>query len=563
MTTKNSVYAFTLHAAKSCNSFASKNLPSQVSCLNVMVPERAVAGVALFSNGCWKKPTRMRPNCRTRIATRFDASNITKRKVLADFGENAIDVCRLIYIGKARRLQYSGIPPAHPTSIYLDRFMRIASLAILSCLSLIACHAYAGDWTQFRGPAGDGIANGQLVPTQFSESEKVTWKTELPGRAWSSPVISDGVVWLTTAIERIPTDEEKVALFEKSGIEKKKYSQLAIAKSIELKLIAVDFQSGSLLKTIDLTEVEQPDAIHTVNSYASPTPVIDGPNIYCHFGTYGTFCIDRASAEVVWKRRLPLAHSVGPGSSPFIYKDMLVLIQDGLERQYVTALNKLTGTRIWEVDRPEMDAPDGDHKKAFSTPIAITDSKGREQLICMASQWIVAHDPSTGKEIWKLYHGKGFSVVPRPVYANDVVYFSTGFGKPQLWAVRVDGDGDVTETHVLWKVTKGIPAKPSPLIHEGLIYVIEDNGVASCLDANTGEEIWKKRVGGKFSASPLLAGGHIYFGSHDGKVTVFKPGKSGEVVADNQLQGQIMASPAAVDNALVVRTAEALYRIED
>ena len=433
--------------------------------------------------------------------------------------------------------------------------------AIAASLAIF-CSVASADWPQFRGPGGDGVAMDQSVPTEFGEQKNVTWKTEIPGKAWSSPVVSDGIIWVTTAIERLPTEEEKIALFKQADIAENKFKQLAIAKSIDLKLLAIDFDSGSILKTIDLTVVEQPDAIHTVNSYASPTPVIDGDHIYCHFGTYGTFCINRATGAEVWKRRLPLAHSVGPGSSPFIYKDMLVLIQDGLERQYVTALNKFTGVRIWETDRPEMDAPDGDQKKAFCTPIAVTDSKGRDQLICMASQWIVAYEPDTGKEIWKLYHGKGFSVVPRPVFADDVVYFSTGFGKPQLWAARVDGEGDVTETHVLWKVTKGIPAKSSPLIHDGLLYVMEDNGIASCFDAQTGEEVWKKRIGGKYSASPLLAGGHIFFGSHDGKVIVLKPGKSGEVVADNQLDGQIMASPAAVDNALIMRTATAVYRIE-
>lgn len=311
---------------------------------------------------------------------------------------------------------------------------------------------YADNWPQFRGPDGNGIAVDQATPTVFSETENVAWKTELPGKAWSSPVISDGIVWATTAIEVFPTEEERIALFKNKGVEEKKFKQLAIAKSIQLKLVAIDFASGKLLRTIDLTEVAEPDAIHALNSYASPTPVIDGNYIYCHFGTYGTFCLDRSSKDLVWQRRLPLQHSVGPGSSPFIYKDSLVLIQDGLERQYVAALNKKTGDTIWEKDRPEMEAPSGDQKKAYSTPIAVTDKQGREQLICMASQWMVAYDPSTGDEIWKVYHGKGFSVVPRPVYSDGVVYFSTGFGNPQLWAVRVEGSGNVTDTHVEWTV---------------------------------------------------------------------------------------------------------------
>ena len=421
----------------------------------------------------------------------------------------------------------------------------------------------AGDqWPQFRGPRGDGIVLDQSVPVTFGETEHVTWKTELPGRGWSSPVVADGVIWVTTAIERIPSEEDRLAMLRDGGIPEKKFKELAIAKSIDLKLIALDLQSGSMLRSIDLATIEKPDAIHSVNSYASPTPVIDGDDIYCHFGTYGTFCIDRAQGTRVWERRLPLAHSVGPGSSPFVYGDMLVLIQDGMERQYVTALDKTTGTTIWERDRPAMEAPTGDQKKSFCTPIAIRDPKGREQLICMSSQWMVAHDPKSGDEIWRVHHGKGFSVVPRPVYTDGVVYFCTGFGKPQLWAVRVDGTGDVSETHVEWTSLQGIPAKSSPLLHEDLLYVVADNGVASAFDRRDGSQIWKKRIGSDYSASPILVGDLIYFGSHDGLITVIKPGSEGEIVAENQLDGKIMASPAVVENALILRTDKAVYRID-
>ncbi|MGI9471379.1 MAG: PQQ-binding-like beta-propeller repeat protein [Rubripirellula sp.] len=440
----------------------------------------------------------------------------------------------------------------------LNRFATVIALTAIPACSLLA----ADLWPQFRGPAGDGIATNQSVPVSFSESDHVTWKTDLPGKAWSSPVIADGTIWVTTAIERVPSEEDRIQMLRESGIEEKKFKQLQIAKSIELKLLSLDLETGSLRQTIDLTTIEDPDPIHAVNSYASPTPVIDGDAIYVHFGTYGTFCIDRKSGETRWQRRLPLVHSVGPGSSPFTHKNLLVLIQDGVERQYVAALDKSTGETLWEVDRPEMDAPSGDQKKAYCTPIAITDKQGREQLICMASQWMIAYEPQTGNEIWRVRHGKGFSVVPRPVFKDDVVYFSTGFGKPELWAVRVDGQGDVTDTHVEWTVIQGIPAKPSPLLHNGLIYVVSDNGVASCFAAEDGEQVWKKRIGGDYSASPLLAGGNLYFGSHDGKVTVIEPGTDGEIVAENQLDGKIMASPAVVDNAIILRTDKAIYRIE-
>lgn len=437
--------------------------------------------------------------------------------------------------------------------------------AVALVLGFAITSASAADrWPQFRGPGGDGIAHDQTIPVTFGESEQVSWKTEVPGRGWSSPVIADNVIWLTTAVEGVPSEEDRIAMLREGGISEKKFDQLAIAKSIDLKLVAIDFRSGSILNTIDLGTVRKPDPIHAVNSYASPTPVIDGDKIFCHFGTYGTFCVDRLTGQIAWQRRLPLDHSVGPGSSPFIHGDLLVLIQDGMERQYVAALDKTTGQTVWERDRPEMEAPTGDQKKSFCTPIAIRDQLGREQLICMGSQWMVAYDPNNGEEIWRVYHGKGFSVVPRPVFDEQqgVVFFCTGFGKPQLWAVRVDGSGDVTDSHVAWTVQQGIPSKSSPLLHEGLLYVVADNGVASCFDAQDGSQLWKMRIGGDYSASPILAGGLIYFGSHEGQVTVIKPGEEAEIVAQNQLDGKIMASPAVVDNALVLRTDRAVYRIE-
>jgi outer membrane protein assembly factor BamB len=437
------------------------------------------------------------------------------------------------------------------------------SISLFMTALAVAGEAMATEsWPQFRGPRGDGIVVDQSPPVEFGTDKNLAWRTDLPGRGWSSPVIADGVIWVTTAIERKPDEQERIELLRKTDNEEKAFKNLAIAKTIELKLLAVDLQSGSLLQTIDLAIIEQPDAIHSLNSYASPTPVIDGDYIYCHFGTFGTFAVDRGSHQILWQRVLPLQHAVGPGSSPYIEGERLVLIQDGVERQYVTALDKRSGETLWESDRPEMDAPSGDMKKSYCTPITVVDPNGRRQLICMGSQWLVSYDPTSGEEHWRLYHGKGFSVVPRPVYGDGVVYFATGFGKPQLWAARVEGSGDVTDSHVLWSVPKGIPAKPSPLLHEGLIYVVDDNGVASCLDAEAGTEVWKHRLGGNFSASPILAGGHLYFGNHEGAVFVIRPGREFSQVAMNQLDGQIMASPAVVNDTLIFRTAESLYRLQ-
>ena len=433
-------------------------------------------------------------------------------------------------------------------------------IAMTMFLTLPGVVSAEDSWTQFRGSRGDGVAVDQSPPTAFGEEKNRLWKTELPGKAWSSPIVADGVIWLTTAIEKLPTEQERNELLRRTNNDEAKFKQLSIAKTIELKAIAVDLDTGKIQRTIDLVSIEQPDAIHSLNSYASPTPVIEDGHLYCHFGTFGTFAVQCDTGEIIWKRVLPLEHGVGPGSSPLIHDERLILIQDGVDRQYVTALNKANGETLWETDRPPMEASSGDQKKAYCTPVVATDSNEREQLLCLGSQWMVSYDSETGDEFWRVYHGKGFSVVPRPVAENGVVYFSTGYGKPELWAVKIDGAGDVSDTHVVWTAKKGIPAKPSPLLHDGSIYLVDDSGVAACFDCKDGSQIWKKRLGGKFSASPVFAGGHLYFGNHEGEVFVMTVGENSEIIQTIQLTGQIMASPAIVNDSLIVRTDQVLYR---
>lgn len=435
----------------------------------------------------------------------------------------------------------------------------VAGWMALSTSFIQTAHADS-PWPQFRGPGGDGVVADQSVAAKFSEAEDLVWKTDLPGRGWSSPVIADGKVWVTTAIEIQASASEIKARMRRSGVKEREMKSRSIAKSIELRLMAIDFDSGVIENEIPLELREDPDAIHSLNSYASPTPVIDGDFIYCHFGTYGTFCVHRDSGAIQWNHQVDVAHAVGPGSSPLIVGDHLILILDGCEKQRVVALDKTSGKVRWETARPEMDAPDGDQKKAFCTPIVITDSRGTEQLICMASQFIVSLDPVTGEELWRCRHGRGFSIVPRPVFADDVVYFSTGFGKPELWAVNVTGRGDVTDSHVRWVQEKGMPKKPSPLVADGIVYVVADNGVAVALDASDGDILWMKRLGGNYSASPLLVGDAILFASQEGDVTIIRTGRNFEVMHKTTLSGGIMASPAVVQGSLIWRTKSALLR---
>ncbi len=447
--------------------------------------------------------------------------------------------------------------------------MRLLPLRLLSLLTLsVSTIAFADHpWPEFRGPDGNGLASADGVPLRWSETENVSWKTPLPGKGWSSPVVAEnGKIWVTSALETQPTDEEREQLLTAAGEEAKHFKVRQIAKNIVLKALELDLETGKIEREIDLITVETPDAIHSLNSYASPTPVLDGDRLYCHFGTFGTLCLDTKSGAKVWERQFALEHSVGPGSSPFVHGELLVLIQDGVDLQYVIALDKRSGETVWKTDRPPMRAESGEQKKAYNTPIAVTDKNGREQLVCMGSQWLVSYDPATGEELWKLDHGSGFSVVPRPVYdeKNGLVFISTGFGKPELWAVRPDGSGDITDSDkVVWKETKRIPAKPSPLLVGNELFVVQDGGIGTCFDAATGAVHWNERVGGNFSASPLFADGRIYFCNQEGMTTVIAPGKNYQVLAENQLDGQLMASPVALDGTLLIRSDQALYRIGD
>lgn len=443
--------------------------------------------------------------------------------------------------------------------------MRLPSLLILLCLCF-ALSVTADDWPQFRGPSGDGISRAENVPSEIGEDTHLQWKTELPGRGWSSPVYDGSSFWLTTAIEIFPGEEERVALLQAEGVEERKFKQKQVASRIELAVLEVDAESGELRREIRLGGIDAPQSIHSLNSFASPTPVLSGNLLVAHFGTFGTFALDRTSGKTVWEKTIALEHSVGPGSSPFVAGELLILICDGTDRQFVTALNVGTGETIWTAERPEMRAASGEQKKAYNTPILITDRSGRDQLICMGSQWLVSYEPETGKEIWRFDHGNGFSVVPRPVFSpkHQLVYISTGFGKPSLMAIRVDGEGDVTgPNQVAWEDPKRIPAKPSPLLVGDELYVISDGGVASCFDAGTGTLHWNARIDGNYSASPLFADGKIFVANQEGVVTTFAPGKEYRKLTESTIAGSIMASPVALDGSLILRSDTALYRFSE
>ena len=416
------------------------------------------------------------------------------------------------------------------------------------CLCLLSLPAVArADWPAFRGPHGNGHAAQSKplgLPLEWSETKNVAWKTPIPHRGWSTPVTQGSQIWLTTAT---PTGSDFFAL-------------------------CVDAGTGKIVFHERLFHCGDPEPLgNRTNCYASPSPVIEPGRVYISFGSYGTACLDTVTKKVLWRRTdLKCRHYRGPGSSPILYEKLLILTMDGVDRQYLVALDKTTGKTVWETDRTTKwddigrdgkPFREGDFRKGFTTPLVI-ETQGGPQLVSPGSRCGYAYDPRTGRELWKTPHRYHTSVLC-PVYAEGLVVFCTGLGGPQLWAVRPDGRGDVGKTHVAWRVSADAPRTPSPIAVDGLIYMISDSGVTTCLEAKTGERVWRSRLGGSHASSPIYADGRLYFSSQQGKTTVVKPGRACEVLATNRLDGGFMASPAISGRALVLRTKTHLYRIDD
>jgi outer membrane protein assembly factor BamB len=409
---------------------------------------------------------------------------------------------------------------------------------------LLAALVALGQWPQFRGPDGNGVSTATGLPVTWSETENVRWKTAIHGRAWSSPVILGRQIWLTTAT---PDGKELFAL-------------------------AIDKESGKILFDLKLFDVPNPQFAHSFNSYASPTPFIEPGRVYVTFGSPGTAAIDTATGKVLWERRdLECNHFRGAGSSPVVFRNLLLMHYDGSDVQYVVALDKATGKTVWQTKRSvdfkdlEPDGKvkgDGDFRKAFSTPLVVM--AGNEPVfVSLGSKAAYGYDPMTGKELWRIEEPSSFSSSNRPVAGHGLVYYASGWNTGHVLAVKPDGRGDVTATHVVWRVTRGAPKKPSILLAGDLLMMVADTGVVTCLDALTGAEVWTARLTDSYSASPILSEGRVYFFSEDGKATVIEAGRTFKKIAENTLEQGFMASPAIDGRALFLRTKTHLYRIEN
>ncbi|MGL6094678.1 MAG: PQQ-binding-like beta-propeller repeat protein [Fimbriiglobus sp.] len=396
---------------------------------------------------------------------------------------------------------------------------------------LLASALPAGDnWPEFRGPRGDGVSDATAVPTTWSEKENVRWKVLIHDKGWSSPVVWGDQVWVTTA--------------EENG--KKYYA------------VCVDRNTGNIVHDVHLFDEADPPKIKQFNTFASPTPAIEAGRLYAHFGTHGTACLDTATGKVLWDRRdLKCDHFRGPASSVAIFKDRLFLLFDGFDVQFMVCLEKSTGKTVWRKDR---DLPykksgnaqtDGDFKKAFATA-SVFEVNGRPQVVSSAAIGTIAYDADTGEEVWRVITG-GMNQASRPVLAHGLVYITAGH-LGEMVAVKAGKTGDLTKTGVAWKLEKTGPTRPSPVVVGDLLFVVNDTGIAACLNAKTGKKLWSERLDGKFSASPVFAAGNVYFASENGKTFVVAAKPEFELVAENRLVAGCMGSPAVVGNDIILRT---------
>ena len=408
------------------------------------------------------------------------------------------------------------------------------SLHTLILMLVLTTSAVAEEWTQFRGPTGDGMSAAKKVPTTWSAKDHVVWKQPLPGGGWSSPVLSGGKLYMTTAVE----EGEDVT---------------------SLRVLCVNAEDGKIDWNV---EVFKPEATavkerHSKNSLASPSAILAGDRLYVHFGHLGTAALD-LSGKVLW-RQMELAYKPrhGNGGSPVLVGDHLIFSCDADEDPFVAALDAKSGKVRWKTPRNTT----ASRTFSFCTPTAI-ELDGATQVISPGSGFVGAYNPQDGKELWRVSYGEGYSVVPRPVYANGLLFLSSGYERPTLYAINPKGaSGDATETNVAWTATKGAPLTPSMLVVGDELYAVADNGVATCFDARTGKVNWTKRLAGDFSASPVFADGRIYFQNEAGVTYVVKAGAEYELLATNDLEERTLASLVPTDGGVFIRSESHLWRI--
>lgn len=403
---------------------------------------------------------------------------------------------------------------------------------MLLSLLLIVGAVGTDDWPQFRGPNADGHASKTATPLEWSDTKNVVWKIKIPGLGWSSPVVVEGKVILTTAVPQ--------------------------GEGLSLRAIAADAKTGKIVWDREIRAVAKTPKIHVKNSHASPTPIISEGKVYVHFGALGMARLNAADGAIDWlctELEYPPMH--GSGGTPVLYDGKLVVACDGSTKPYIAAVNASNGKVAWKTYRSV--AARISHSFVTST-VAVVD--GKPQVLSPGPDHMAGYDLATGAELWKV-RAPGWSVVPQPTVAAGLVIYNHDYDNPELIAARLGGKGDVTDSHVAWRLKRGAPSTPSPLLVGNELYIVSDTGIASCLDLKTGKVHWSERISGTYSASPIFANGRVLFLNETGLATWIKPGKTLEVLGKNEVPGKTLATPAFSGGAMYLRTDDTLYKFAE
>ncbi len=438
--------------------------------------------------------------------------------------------------------------------------MRARWLPGLAFLLLVASAAAAAPphWAQWRGPDGQGIASETGVPLEWSPTKNVLWKTAIPGRGHSSPVVWGDRIFLTTAVEGELVPGAKAVKHTLEGQDFVHPDGVGADRKHGFKVVALDAPSGRVLWEKTAWEGTPYDTRHRRGSFASPTPATDGKLVYAYFGAEGLYVYDfQGALKWSFKTGGIASFGVGVGTSPVLHEGVVILQcdEDNGERSFIVGLDRRTGKEVWRTPR--------NIEVSWATPILVK-SGGHAELVTAGSQAIIGYDPATGRELWRM-KGLASNAVPSPVAGDGIVVLSSGYPAKIALAVRPGGSGDVTETdRVLWKYDKGTAYVPSPILVDGLLYLVTDKGLVTCLDARTGKlhyEGGRPPVGASYMASPVAVAGHLLLASMDGDTVVLKTGTTHEIVRSNPLGEPIAASPAVAAGRLYIRGEHHLFAI--
>lgn len=394
---------------------------------------------------------------------------------------------------------------------------------------LSLCALFTEDWTQFRGPNSDGHADGPETPMEWSDTTNVAWKVPVAGLGWSSPAVAEGKVFLTTAVP--------------------------IGEGLSLRAMALDAGTGEIIWDREIRAVAKAPAIHAKNSHASPTPVVRNGSVFVHFGAIGMARLAMADGSLQWMcddLDYPPMH--GSGGSPILHAGKLFVVCDGSSKPFVAAVDAETGKIAWKSPR----SVEARISHSFVTATLAT-VDGKTQMLAPGPDHFAAYDLASGDELWRV-RAPGWSVVPQPAIGHGLVIYNHDYDNPELFAVKLGGKGDVTDTNVVWRITRGAPSTPSPLLVGEELYFVSDKGIASCVDAKTGKSHWFERLGGNYSASPIYANGRVLFLNETGVATWVKVGQSFVILGKNEVPGRTLATPAFSNGAMYLRTDETLYK---